>query len=232
MKLEELKEKAGNNGIVISQEMLEQFDEYAKLLIEVNKHMNLTAITDYEEIVEKHFFDSLLPLAGTDLSGKVCDVGSGAGFPGLVWAIVRRDLTITLLEPTGKRCDFLNQVITKLSLSNVTVVNKRAEDYAKEKRESFDCVTARAVANLRILSELCLPLLKVGGLFLALKGAKGKEEAIEAKHALAELGAEIIKEEDASLINGEKRVNLYIKKGKTTPVKYPRNYGQIKKKPL
>lgn len=232
MTIDELIEKTSEYNIIITQEMKGQLDRYAVLLQETNKHMNLTAIDEYEEIVEKHFLDSLLPLSNLEINGTICDVGSGAGFPGLVWAIAKPEWQMTLLEPTRKRCDFLESVIQSLSLKNVTVVNQRAEDFVKEKREFFDCVTARAVANLSILSELCIPLLKKDGIFVAMKGAKGEEELHQAKHALEELGVTLQKEEDTSLSTGDKRINYYFRKVKNTSMKYPRNYGQIKKKPL
>jgi len=194
--------------------------------------MNLTAITEYEEIIEKHFYDCLLPLKNVGLSGKVCDVGSGAGFPGLVWKIVNPEVEFVLVEPTGKRCTFLNEVINQLGLEKITVINKRAEEYVLEEREVFDYVTARAVANLRVLSELCIPLIKVNGMFVALKGMHGDEEAEAAKHAMDVLGAELVNKENTNLDEGDNRVNLYYKKVKATPNEYPRNYGRIKKKPL
>lgn len=210
----------------------QKLDVYAGLLIEWNRNMNLTAITEPQEIWEKHFYDSLLPLREVRLNGKAADVGTGAGFPGLVWKIMVPDVHMTLIEPTGKRCRFLEEVIRTLELKQVCVENCRAEEYAAEHRESFDFVTARAVANLRVLSELCLPLVRKDGLFIAMKGSKGRQEAEEAEHACKELGAVLENIQDIVLPGADARVNLFYRKTKLSPGKYPRNYGQIKKKPL
>ena len=214
----------------LSQEQIEQFDEYCLLLQQWNEKMNLTAITETDEIYEKHFLDCLLSLS-EEVKGRVIDVGSGAGFPGVVWKIARPELEVVLLEPTGKRVTFLNEVIRKLNLKGITTVNKRAEDYVAEARESFDVVTARAVANLPVLSELCLPLVKVGGCFLAMKGAAGKEEAEAARNAIRLLGGKTEAVEYLTL-NGAGRYNIRIRKEKATDLKYPRRYDRIKKKPL
>ncbi len=214
----------------LSQEQIEQFDEYCLLLQQWNEKMNLTAITETDEIYEKHFLDCLLSLS-EEVKGRVIDVGSGAGFPGVVWKIARPELEVVLLEPTGKRVTFLNEVIRKLNLKGITTVNKRAEDYVSEVRESFDVVTARAVANLPVLSELCLPLVKVGGCFLAMKGAAGKEEAEAARNAIRLLGGKTEAVEYLTL-NGAGRYNIRIRKEKATDLKYPRRYDRIKKKPL
>ena len=214
----------------LSQEQIEQFDEYCLLLQQWNEKMNLTAITETDEIYEKHFLDCLLSLS-EEVKGRVIDVGSGAGFPGVVWKIARPELEVVLLEPTGKRVTFLNEVIRKLNLKGITTVNKRAEDYVSEVRESFDVVTARAVANLPVLSELCLPLVKVGGCFLAMKGAAGKEEAEAARNAIRLLGGKTEAVEYLTL-NGAGRYNIRIRKEKATDLKYPRRYYRIKKKPL
>lgn len=208
------------------------FDQYLDLLTEWNKKMNLTAITDPGEIREKHFHDCSLPITEGTIAGSVCDVGSGAGFPGIVWKILQPDLAVVLLEPTGKRCTFLNTVIQELNLKNITVVNARAEDYVKEKRESFDVVTARAVAQLSILTELCLPLTKPDGVFIAMKGSRGMEELEAAENALRLLQGKTENCCEEILPNGETRMNLWIRKTGKTPAKYPRPYGQIKKKPL
>lgn len=232
MTFEELTEKCAEKNIVISPEMNTLFRAYLSLLQEWNAKINLTAITETGEIIEKHFYDCILPLTVKEILGKVADVGSGAGFPGIVWKIVRPDLDITLIEPTGKRCTFLNEVISQLHLKNIRVVNERAEEHAKTNREKYDVVTARAVANMRILSELCIPLVKVNGLFIAMKGMHGAAEAQEAQHALKELGAVEEYHQETSLYSGDHRVNLFCRKVKNTPVRYPRNYGQIKKKPL
>lgn len=232
MTIEEFIEKSEALNIPMSADTVAKLEKYAALLAEWNEKINLTSITEKEAVFEKHFYDSILPLAQYDLQGSACDVGTGAGFPGLVWKIVRPDLHVVLVEPTGKRCTFLKEVINALSLTDVEVVNRRAEEHVQEHREEYDAVTARAVANLRVLSELCIPLVKQGGLFIAMKGMQGRTEAEEAKHATALLGAELVTIQDSSLSSGDSRVNLYYRKTKATPAKYPRNYGQIKKKPL
>lgn len=228
MKLIELKEYIPN----CTDKQLAQFEQYALLLQEWNEKMNLTAITEMEEIVEKHFYDCLLPFQYIKIEGKIVDVGSGAGFPGLVWKIAYPDLDITLLEPIQKRCTFLKEVIKQLGLEKIKVVNARAEDFAKDARETYDYASARAIARQNILSELCMPLIKVGGHMISLKGMKGVEESEEAKKASDTLGVQLIQTIETELPSQEKRVILVYKKVKKTPEKYPRNYGAIKKKPL
>lgn len=228
---EQLKDACTAMHMPLDNEQMAMLHTYAQMLANWNEKMNLTAITEEEEVNEKHFLDSILPLGDVHVLGNICDVGSGAGFPGLVWKIVRPDLTVTLLEPTGKRCTFLQAVIDELHLNEIKVINKRAEDFAKEKRENFDVVTARAVANLSLLSELCLPLVRPDGLFIAMKGLHGDEEAIAAEHAITILGGRKEAEYKHELPSGE-RINLVYRKVKKTPVMYPRNYGQMKKKPL
>ncbi len=231
MRMEELINSSKELGVILSDTMVQQLKQYAVLLKEWNEKMNLTSITEPEEVYEKHFYDSILPLQES-FTGKIADVGTGAGFPGLVWKIVKPEYDVTLIEPTGKRCNFLKAVIEELGLQGITVVNERAEDYAAKHRETFDVVTARAVANLSVLSELCVPLLKKGGLFVAMKGMHGDEESEKAVHAMKELGASLEKQVSCALPSGDTRVNLYYRKTAATPSKYPRNYGQIKKKPL
>lgn len=218
-------------GIDISQNQIAQFKKYMSLLVEWNEKMNLTAITEENEVWEKHFYDSILPFVNCSFK-TMCDVGSGAGFPGIPVKIVKPDLEITLVEPLQKRCKFLNEVVKELGLTKVHIENKRAEDFVKEKRESFECVSARAVARLSILMELCAPLVKVNGIMIALKGKNGHEELEVASKAIDVLGMELEREEVDSLENQATRVNLYFRKKKHTPAKYPRAYGQIKKKPL
>ncbi len=231
MTINELAETCEKLNIPIHSKQQEQLMRYAGLLKEWNEKMNLTAIVEDSEILEKHFLDSIYPLTDTTVNGSVCDVGSGAGFPGLVWKIVRPDLEVTLLEPTGKRCTFLQAVIDELGLENVKVVNARAEEFVKENRERFDVVTARAVANLSLLSELCIPLVRVGGIFLSMKGSSGQDEMEKATKAITLLGCRLQDVKVHTLDSGN-RVNLIYYKEKATPVKYPRNYGQMKKKPL
>ena len=205
---------------------------YLDLLLEWNQKMNLTAIKEPAEVVEKHFYDCLLPLSTGKITGAVCDVGSGAGFPSVVWKIADPSLDVTIVEPTGKRCLFLQEVIRRLDLSGIRVCNERAEDHVKENRERYDVVTARAVASLPVLAELCIPLVRKGGLFAAMKGAKGAEEALQAEHACKVLGTEQELLQNCQLHGGDTRINLYYRKTAKTPPQYPRNYAQIKKKPL
>ncbi|MEG0314589.1 MAG: 16S rRNA (guanine(527)-N(7))-methyltransferase RsmG [Erysipelotrichaceae bacterium] len=220
------------HGIVLSDLQLLQFDNYAKLLIEWNNKMNLTAILDLEDIYEKHFLDSILPSFYYKIEGKLCDVGAGAGFPSLPLKIIYPELEVTIVEPLGKRCLFLNEVVKQLKLNNVTIANERSEDYVKLHREEFDIVSARAVANLAVLSELCIPLVKMNGTFLALKGMHGDEEYNVAKKAIDILGCELIKRYEYKLSDDSLRINFAFKKIKHTAIKYPRVYGKIKKSPL
>ena len=232
MDFAELTEKCRNIGIDLDEQKIHALKRYMELLTEWNEKINLTAIKEPAEIIEKHFYDCILPLSSGLISGRCADVGSGAGFPGLVWKIVHPDLKMVLIEPTGKRCTFLQTVIRELDLRETDVVNERSEDYVKTEREAFDTVTARAVANLSVLSELCIPLVKKGGIFAAMKGSAGEAEATEAEHAMKVLGASLKTVQKASLENGDERVNLFYVKTAHTPPEYPRNYGRIKKKPL
>ena len=229
---EQLKKSCEQWNLDPDAEMMEQLDVYSRLLREWNEKFNLTAITDPEEIIEKHFYDSLVPLSLCEIQGTFADVGTGAGFPGLVWKIARKDLEAVLIEPTAKRCRFLEEVIRTLHLEHVTVVNERAEEHVRNHREEYDCVTARAVANMRVLSELCIPLVKKGGIFLAMKGAGGEAEAAEAEHAVHVLGCSAPRICRYELPGGDARVDLILTKERKTPEIYPRNYGTIKKKPL
>ena len=227
----EFKEKCLLENIILSDEQIEQFEKYMHLLLEWNEKMNLTAITQEEEVWEKHFYDSIIPFSKLDFS-NMCDIGSGAGFPGIPVKIAFPNVQMTLVEPLQKRCRFLNEVKESLGLENLEILNIRAEDLAKTKRECFDVVSARAVAKLSILLELCVPFVKKGKMMVALKGKNGHEELENAKKAIDTLGVELMSE-DTFLIDQEAmRINLYFKKVKNTPIKYPRAYGQIKKKPL
>lgn len=224
------------NNLMLSQNQFNQLDQYFHLLIEKNKVMNLTGITEEGEVYEKHFYDSLLFTFSAFFKkegASLIDVGSGAGFPGLVIAICYPNLDVTLLEPLGKRCNFLNEVITALKLTNVNVVNMRSEDYAQTNREKYDFCVSRAVARLNILLELMMPLIKVGGIFIALKGDKGDEELLEAANALKKLSGTVIEKQEVTLpTNHDKRINIFVKKEKATANIYPRLYAKIKKKPL
>lgn len=218
-------------GVKLTSEQIEKFNKYADLLIEFNAKFNLTAITERSEIYLKHFLDSAL---GVD---KVCgktliDIGSGGGFPAIPLKIMNDSLSVTMVEATGKKCEFLKTVVSELGLKNVNVVNGRAEDLANDNsfREQFDVVTARAVARLNTLCEYCMPFSKVGGSFVAFKG-DAVEEIIEAQNAIKILGGKL---ENAFEFNLEdaKRTFVVIKKLKPTDKKYPRGHGKERKNPL
>jgi len=210
---------------------LNQLKKYYNLLIEINEVMNLTTITDLNEVYLKHFYDSLTITKTVDLSKvtSFCDVGTGAGFPGIIIKIVFPDIKVVLIEAMEKRVKFLKKVIGELALENIEVINARAEEYAKANREKFDIVTARAVANINILLEYCIPITKVSGKFVAMKG---KEEAISS-NALNSLDCQLQNKISFNLPNGAGERNLYLfVKNKKTSDKFPRKYSDIKKKTL
>ncbi len=229
------KEELKKLNIELTEEASFKFDAYYKRLVAVNEVMNLTAITEHDEVYNKHFLDSLMIVRALDLSKEftLCDVGSGAGFPSIPLAIVSSDAKVTIIDALNKRIKFLNDLVGELGLTNVLALHQRAEDFAKEKRESFDYVTARAVARLNVLSELCLPLVRVGGSFIAMKGQGGKDELEEAKKAIDTLGGKLEKVISLELPdNAGARDILIIKKIKETPKKYPRAFAKIKERPL
>lgn len=228
-------QKLASNRIELTEKQLAQLEKYYELLVEWNDKMNLTAITEKNAVYKKHFYDSLTPAITFDFTQvtSICDVGSGAGFPSFVLKIVFPHLQITIVEALEKRIKFLQEVVQVLSLDGVTFVHARAEEYGRTHRETFDVVTARAVARLPLLSELCIPMVKNGGTFIVLKGEQGEIELQEAKSALQILGITKIKKDVLFLEdNDDKRVILFLEKGKKTPEKYPRNFGQIKNNPL
>ena len=218
-------------GIEITDSQAGKFEKYYDLLVFYNSKFNITAITEKSEVIVKHFIDSAL---GVDkIKGKsLIDVGSGGGFPAIPLKIMNDDLDITLLEATGKKCEFLKTVAKELNLSNVKVINGRAEDLAKnpEYRESFDVCTARAVARLNTLSEYCMPFVKVGGCFVSYKG-DAEEEVIEAQSAVKILGGKL---QDVIYYNlqNAKRALVVVKKERNTDKKYPRGNGKERKNPL
>lgn len=217
--------------IVLNDTQMEQLDKYAEILVEYNEKVNLTAITDPEGIENKHFLDSLLFAKNELVKGKVADVGTGAGFPGIVTKIYKPEIDLTLIEPTGKRCTFLQYALDTLGLKG-NVVKERAEEAArKEWREKYNVVTARAVADMRVLSEYCIPLAKVGGHFIAMKG-DGEKELSPAINAISKLGAKFEKMEIFTLPDESKRCLIICKKEKETAKVYPRNGGKINKSPL
>ncbi len=218
-------------NIQLSDTQLKQFAQYANLLIEWNQKMNLTAIVEMEEIYAKHFLDCVRPSFNVDISGHLCDVGAGAGFPSIPLKIVYPQLEVTICEPLTKRCTFLNALVQELRLEGVHIANERAEDFTKKKRESFDVVSARAVANLVMLSELCIPLVKKGGIFLAMKGSSARDELVQAQFAIQLLGCSL-QQEDEYNIDGATRINFVFNKVKQTPMRFPRMFAKIKKEPL
>lgn len=231
-----LKSGAKDFNIDLSEEMLDKFSTYAGLLVEWNEKMNLTAITNEEGIAIKHFLDSLsLFSVLPESANKIIDVGTGAGFPGIPLSIAKNSLNITLLDSLAKRVGFLQEVCTTLKLSNIEAVHGRAEDFGvkKEYREQFDVATARAVAALPVLLEYCLPFVKTGGMFIAMKGPDAADEIKESRKALEVLGGEIAEVRNFTLPNsGNERCIVMIKKCRHTPPAYPRKSGKPTKSPI
>lgn len=234
MNIEQFIQALKDKGIELSEKQLHQFELYYQTLVEWNEKMNLTAITKKEDVYLKHFYDSLTISFDHEFHNQtLCDIGAGAGFPSIPLKIVYPDLKVTIVDSLTKRITFLKHLIQILELDYVEALSTRAEDYAKDHRESFDIVTARAVARLNILDELCLPLVKEKGYFITLKGLKAKEEYDEAKNGIEKLGGKLVKEINFTLTDeNDHRCNMYIHKIKKTPIQYPRPFGKIKKKPL
>lgn len=224
-------------NIVLTDLQINQFISYYELLVEWNSYMNLTAITDYDDVMKKHFIDSLSLIKAYDVSNpsSVIDIGTGAGFPGLALKIAYPEMNITLLDSLNKRVQFLNEVITRLKLRDIQTIHGRAEDIAKkpEYREQFDLCVSRAVANLSTLSEYCLPFVKVGGKFISYKSEKLSDEMSLADHAIKLLGGKINKQVEFLLPDSDIYRNLFIiDKIITTPKKFPRKAGLPSKEPL
>lgn len=230
MRKEEFINKCKENGLEITTEMMNKFDTYASFLVEYNEKINLTAITEYEDILEKHFYDSLLLSFNNNIHGTLADIGTGAGFPGVVLKIAYPDLKVILIEPLKKRCVFLEELINKLELKDIKIINERSEDL--KIREQYNYVTARAVTNLSNLIEISGALVKVNGYFIALRGSSGIEEIENSQKAIKEMGFEVEKTDIFHLTDESKRViSFFIKKAKTDK-KYPRKYSIIKQRPL
>ena len=230
---EKLYELCKNNEIDLSEKQLEQFQIFYDYMIEMNQVMNLTSITEEDEVILKHFYDSLTITKVVNIDNRsICDLGSGAGFPGLVLAICFPNAQLTLIEANGKKCHFLNIVKESLNLDNATIINTRVEDYSKKNREVFDIVTARAVAPLKHLLEYGIPLVKVNGYFIAMK-ANTENEEINIVNYYNKLD---IKEESRVIFNlpKENSIRTIIKylKLKETSSKYPRRYSEIIKKDI
>lgn len=234
---EDLKSLAAQIEIELDEVQLEQFEIFYKLVVEWNKKINLTAIVEPREFIIKHLADSLTVWDDEKFScvRKIIDVGTGAGFPGIPIKIFRPNTEIILLDSLSKRVEFLKRVVSELDLKNVTCVHGRAEDFAKQKnfREQFDLATVRAVARLNIISEYCLPFVKVGGIFAAMKSKQFREEISEAETAIKILGGGEINFTEKILPSlPDIRAVIYIEKKFSTPKKYPRNAGTPTKNPL
>lgn len=235
---DKLKEAFDEFNLKTGDEIISRFAVFYRMMIEWNGKMNLTAITEEDEFIKKHILDSLAVVKFVEKlnlsSGKVLDLGTGAGFPGIPLKIYFDNLNITLMDALQKRINFLNEVIKELALSNIATVHLRAEEISKTNlRETFDMVTSRAVAALPTLLEYAMPFVKAGGYFIAWKGGKAREEADLSKNALKILGGKIIEISDVKIPNlDEERALIIIRKDKVTPLKYPRQSGMPKKKPL
>lgn len=235
---EQFRQALKEKGIELTDTQMAQFANYFTLLVEWNEKMNLTAITEESEVYLKHFYDSLTLAFTNDFAKEaftLCDVGSGAGFPSIPLKIAFPNSQVTIVDSLNKRISFLTTLSQSLGLEGVHLYHDRAETFGQNKqfRESFDYVTARAVARLNVLAELCLPLVKKDGYFLAMKATKSDEELVEAKKAIALLGGKVAKEEDVTLpITHDTRHVVTIAKKKETPNKYPRKPGTPNKQPL
>lgn len=224
-------------GVELTEDKYNKFMKYKELLQEWNEKVNLTAITDDEGIIKKHFIDSIKAYSLDEFkkAKNVIDVGTGAGFPGIPLAIIRDDLKVTLLDSLNKRVNFLDLVIAQLELKNIGTIHSRAEDAARKDdfREKYDIATSRAVANMSVLSELCLPYVKVGGNFIALKGPAVEEELSSAKNAISSLGGKLTEVKRIDIEDTELQHNLVvINKVKETSNIYPRKAGIISKNPI
>ena len=234
MNKELLVEEVKKIGIILNEEQLKQLEIYCNYLIEYNEHTNLTAIKEPEQIYLKHFYDSITIVKAIDFNkvNNLIDIGTGAGFPGMIVKILFPEIEVTLLDSNNKKIAFLQELTMKLGLKKVNFYHGRAEDFCVKNREKFDVVTARAVSNMTLLSELCLPLTKVGGYYIALKGSN-EEEIDDSLYAIKVLGGEIEEKITFELpIENSGRNILKIKKSVNTPKEYPRRYDKMVKNPL
>ena len=221
--------------IVFNDEQLEKFYKYMELLLEWNEKINLTAITDPKEVILKHFIDSLTISKFIEVNTTIADIGTGAGFPGIPLKIYRPDLNVTLVDSLNKRVNFLNEVICELKLENISTIHSRVEDFGKDKkyREKFDYVTARAVANLTVLSEYLIPIVKINGKCICMKGNNVDIEISNSKRAISILGGKLDDVDKFCLPDSDIERNvIVISKFKQTPSKYPRKAGIPAKEPL
>ncbi|HEN4491083.1 TPA: 16S rRNA (guanine(527)-N(7))-methyltransferase RsmG [Streptococcus agalactiae] len=225
------------HGITLTDKQKKQFETYFRLLVEWNEKINLTAITDKEEVYLKHFYDSIAPILQGYIDNSplsILDIGSGAGFPSIPMKILYPEIDITIIDSLNKRINFLNILANELELSGVHFFHGRAEDFGQDKvfRAKFDIVTARAVARMQVLAELTIPFLKVNGRLIALKAAAAEEELISAEKALKTLFSQVTVNKNYKLPNGDDRNITIVSKKKETPNKYPRKAGTPNKKPL
>ena len=224
-------------GVTVSDDQIQKLDTYYEMMIETNKSLNLTAITEFDEVIIKHYIDSVTIVRDIDMSGEksVIDVGTGAGFPGMVLKIIFPELNITLFDSLQKRLNFLEEVIFALGLKGISTYHGRAEEagHIASMREQFDICVSRAVANLPVLCELCLPFVKKGGTFVAYKSDKGSSEVEASTHALSVLNASVVKEDEFTLPDSDMvRDLVIISKDGSCPKTYPRKPGTPSKKPL
>ena len=232
-----MKKGANEASIELSEKQYEQFIKYMRLVQEWNEKINLTAITEDNDFIKKHFIDCIKAFKSQAITNadSIIDVGTGAGFPGIPLAILHPKAKITLLDSLNKRINFLNTVVRELGLTNVTTIHSRAEDGARnpELREKFDVATSRAVANMAVLSEFCMPYVKKGGYFVALKGPAVEEEIQNGKNAISILGGELENIIEVSIEDTDLKHNVVeVKKVKNCPKAYPRKAGTVNKKPL
>lgn len=230
-----MKEKGKKIDVDFSENQIEKFYKYMNILIEWNKKINLTAIIAPEDIILKHFIDSLTVLKYINENDKIIDVGTGAGFPGIPLKIMKENIDITLLDSLNKRINFLNQIINELNLKNIKTLHSRIEDTGKDvvHREKYDITISRAVSNLATLSEYMLPLTKINGYCICMKGAEIEDEISKSEYAINLLGGCIFKKEELNLTENDNKRNIVIlKKIKKTPNKYPRKAGIPSKEPI